>query len=83
MPTNMNKSSRMKKTSSGDEAAGTDLRELETHSARKLVWTMYGDNASTVRPPIIALCLRDGWKIGGVKEKYLRMADGGDMAAGP
>lgn len=39
-------------------------------------------SASTVGPHFVALCLRAGWKLGGVKEKYLFRADGGDMAVG-
>jgi len=60
---------------------GVDYKDLGTHSARKGVGTMVA-NASTVGPPIVALCLRAGWKLGGVKEKYLFRADGGDMAVG-
>ena len=60
---------------------GVDWTDLGTHSARKGVGTMVA-NASTIGPPIVALCLRAGWKLGGVKEKYLFRADGGDMAVG-
>ena len=60
---------------------GTDYRDLGTHSARKGVGTMVA-NASTVGPPIVALCLRAGWTLGGVKEKYLFRGDGGDAAVG-
>ena len=60
---------------------GVDWTDLGTHSARKGVGTMVA-NASTVGPPIVALCLRAGWTLGGVKEKYLFRADGGDMAVG-
>ena len=60
---------------------GVDWTDLGTHSTRKGVGTMVA-NASTVGPPIVALCLRAGWTLGGVKEKYLFRADGGDMAVG-
>ncbi len=63
------------------KALGVHWTDLGTHSARKGVGTMVA-NASTVGPPIVALCLRAGWKLGGVKEKYLFRADGGDMAVG-
>lgn len=48
---------------------GINWEELGTHSARKGVGSMVA-NASTVGPPIVALCLRvrAGWKLGGVKD---------------
>ena len=49
---------------------GIDWRKLGTHSTRKGAGSMVA-NASTVGPPIVALCLRAGWKVGGVKEMYL------------
>ena len=39
-------------------------------------------NASTVGPPIVALCLRIGWALGGVKDKYLFRQDAGDLNVG-
>jgi len=60
---------------------GVDCGDLGTHSARKGVATSVA-NGCTIGPPIIALCLRAGWKLGGVKEKYIFRADAGDMAVG-
>ncbi|KAL7494346.1 hypothetical protein ACHAWT_003470 [Skeletonema menzelii] len=60
---------------------GIDWRELGTHSTRKGVGSMVA-NASTVGPPIVALCLRAGWKLGGVKEMYLFRQDAGDLNVG-
>ena len=57
----------MKKTSSGDEAAGTDWRELETHSASKGVGTMYMWTTQACRATDCCFCLRDGWKLSGVR----------------
>lgn len=60
---------------------GIDWKELGTHSARKGVGSMVA-NASTVGPPIVALCLRIGWSLGGVKDKYLFRQDAGDLNVG-
>eukprot|EP00985_Skeletonema_marinoi_P017288 scaffold9389_cov124-Skeletonema_marinoi.AAC.4 len=60
---------------------GINWEELGTHSVRKGVGSMVA-NASTVGPPIVALCLRAGWKLGGVKEMYLFRQDAGDLNVG-
>jgi hypothetical protein len=60
---------------------GINYKELGTHSARKGVGSMVA-SGSTVGPPIVALCLRAGWKLGGVKEKYLFRQDAGDLGVG-
>ena len=49
---------------------GIDYKSLGSHSARKGVGTMVSSGC-TVDPPIVPLCLRAGWKLGGVKDKYL------------
>ena len=36
----------------------------------------------TVSPPIVAICIRAGWAMGGVKDKYLNRADAGDQYVG-
>ena len=36
----------------------------------------------TVGPPIVSLCLRAGWTLGGVKDKYLFRENAGDMYVG-
>mmetsp|Transcript_5168 Transcript_5168/g.8737 ORF Transcript_5168/g.8737 Transcript_5168/m.8737 type:complete len:863 (-) Transcript_5168:24-2612(-) len=60
---------------------GINWEELGTHSVRKGVGSMVA-NASTVGPPIVALCLRAGWTLGGVKEMYLFRQDAGDLNVG-
>ena len=36
-------------------------------------------NANTLGPSIVALCLRAGWKLGGVTEMYHFRLDAGDL----
>ena len=52
------------------KAIGIDYKDLGSHSARKGVGTMVAAGC-TVGPPIVPLCLRAGWALGGVKDKYL------------
>ena len=55
--------------------------ELGTHSSRKGVATMVAAG-STASPPIISICLRAGWVMGGVKDKYLKYERAGDQYVG-
>ena len=36
----------------------------------------------TVAPPIVSLCIRAGWTLGGVKDKYLFHENAGDQHVG-
>ena len=54
---------------------------LGTHSVRKGVATMVAAGC-TVSPPIVSLCLRVGWIMGGVKDKYLFYEAAGDHYVG-
>ena len=63
-----------------------DLNEYEpsdfgSHSSRKGVatWVAAG---RTVSPPIVSLCLRAGWLLGGVKDKFLFRENAGDQHVG-
>ena len=49
---------------------GVKPGDLGTHSVRKGVATMVASGC-TVSPPIVSLCIRVGWVMGGVKDKYL------------
>ena len=60
---------------------GIEVANLGSHSARKGVGSMVAAGC-TVGPPIVSLCLRAGWKLGGVKEKYLFRENAGDMYVG-
>ena len=60
---------------------GVDSFDLGTHSARKGVATLVASGC-TISPPIISICLRMGWSMGGVKDRYLKLAEAGDQAVG-
>lgn len=60
---------------------GLKPEDLGTHSGRKGVSTMVAAGC-TVSPPIISLCLRVGWTMGGVKERYLKHEKAGDQYVG-
>ncbi|KAL7550473.1 LOW QUALITY PROTEIN: hypothetical protein ACHAWF_014863 [Thalassiosira exigua] len=62
-------------------ALGTNYKNLGSHSARKGVGSMVAAGC-TVGPPIVSLCLRAGWTLGGVKDKYLFRENAGDMYVG-
>ena len=55
--------------------------DLGSHSNRKGVATMVASGC-TVSPSIVAICIRAGWAMGGVKDKYLNRADAGDQYVG-
>jgi hypothetical protein len=60
---------------------GVEPSELGTHSARKGVGTLVAAGC-TVAPPIVSICLRMGWALGGVLGRYFKRADAGDMHCG-
>ncbi|GFH55956.1 hypothetical protein CTEN210_12433 [Chaetoceros tenuissimus] len=60
---------------------GFEKGDLGTHSCRKGVGTMIAAGC-TVSPPIVALCVRAGWALGGVKDKYLFRENAGDQYVG-
>ena len=60
---------------------GFDKDDLGSHSCRKGVATMIAAGC-TVSPPIVALCIRAGWALGGVKDKYLFRENAGDQYVG-
>ena len=55
--------------------------DLDTHSVRKGVATMVAAGC-TFSPPIISLCLRVGWIMGSVKDKYLFYEAAGEHCVG-
>lgn len=59
-------------------AMGMDVKYLGVYSVRKGAGT-YVTAGCTVAPPIISVCLRAGWSIGNVKERYLHYESAGDM----
>ena len=60
---------------------GVKPGDLGTHSVRKGVATMVASGC-TVSPPIVSLCIRVGWVMGGVKDKYLFYEAAGDHYVG-
>ena len=60
---------------------GFEKDDLGSHSCRKGVATMIAAGC-TVSPPIVALCIRAGWALGGVKDKYLFRENAGDQYVG-
>ena len=50
---------------------GVEEGDLGTHSCRKGVATMVAAGC-TVSPPIVSICIRAGWVMGGVKDRYLK-----------
>ena len=61
--------------------AGVPYEDIGTHSYRKGSAT-YVASGSTAAPPIIAICLRAGWKLGGVLNTYLSLESAGDRFVG-
>ena len=53
------------------EPLGVEEGDLGTHSCRKGVATMVAAGC-TISPPIVSLCIRCGWVMGGVKDRYLK-----------
>ena len=60
---------------------GYEAGNLGTHSSRKGVATMVACGC-TVSPPISSLCIRAGWIMGGVKDKYIKRENAGDQYVG-
>ena len=52
--------------------------DLGNHSCRKGVGTMVSAGF-TISPPIVSVCFRCGWVMGGVKYKYLKYEAAGDQ----
>lgn len=60
---------------------GVEACDLGTHSARKGVGTLVAAGC-TVAPPIVSICLRMGWSLGGVLGRYFKHGDAGDQSTG-
>ena len=60
---------------------GVEEGDLDTHSCRKGVATVIAEDC-TVYPPIVSICLRSSWFMGGVKYKYLKPKYAGDKYVG-
>ena len=60
---------------------GVDIDDIGSHSSRKGAAT-YCSTGSTVSPPMASICLRAGWSMGPVKEKYIHYEKAGDQYVG-
>ena len=60
---------------------GVEEGNIGIHSSRKVVATMVAAGC-TVTPPIVSICIRSGWVMGGVKGKYLKSESSGDQYVG-
>ena len=60
---------------------GYEPSDFGTHSCRKGVATRVAVGC-TVAPPMVSLCIRAGWTLGGVKDKYLFYENAGDQHVG-
>ena len=71
----------LKKNEEDLNLLGVEIGDLGSHSNRKGVATMVAGGC-TCSPPIISICLRAGWVMGGVKDRYLKYASAGDQYVG-
>ena len=60
---------------------GIQAGDIGMYSCRKGVANMVAAGF-TMSPPIVLVCIRAGWVVGGVKEKYLRRESTGDQYVG-
>ncbi|OWZ00260.1 hypothetical protein PHMEG_00028589, partial [Phytophthora megakarya] len=63
------------------EEFGLRTNDFGTHSARKGAST-YVSGCSTSGPSAAAICLRAGWTLPGVQDKYIRYEAAGDIVVG-
>ena len=60
---------------------GYSPSDLGSHSTRKGSATLVA-TGSTISPPFSAICLRAGWSMGSVKERYIHYEKAGDQFVG-
>ena len=63
------------------EEMGVDIYELGSHSVRKGSASRCAAGC-TVSPPMASICLRAGWSMGPVKERYIHYEKAGDQFLG-
>lgn len=63
------------------DAAGLKPEEIGAHSQRKGA-SSFAASGSTNGPSAIAICLRAGWTLGNVQDRYIRVESAGDMHTG-
>eukprot|EP00980_Cylindrotheca_fusiformis_P027304 scaffold19845_cov136-Cylindrotheca_fusiformis.AAC.1 len=62
-------------------ALGVEKNTLGSHSCRKGAITLV-TTGCTVSPPMASVCLRAGWSMGAVKERYIHYEKAGDQFTG-
>ena len=62
-------------------ALGVDPKDLGSHSTQKGSAT-HVSSGTTVSPPMSAICLRAGWSMGSVKDRYIHHESAGDQFVG-
>ena len=62
-------------------ALGVDPKDLGSHSTRKGSATLVSSGC-IVSPPHSSLCLRAGWSMGSVKDRYIHHKSAGDQFVG-
>ena len=60
---------------------GVSVGDLGSHSTRKGAITLVSSGC-TVSPPMASICLRAGWSMGPVKERYIHYEKAGDQFCG-
>ena len=60
---------------------GVEKNTLGTHSCRKGAITVVSTGC-TVLPPITSICLRAGWTLGTIKDRYIHYNKAGDQFCG-
>ena len=60
---------------------GVDEHTLGSHSCRKGAITIVSTGC-TVSPPMASICLRAGWSMGNVKDRYINYEKAGDQFCG-
>ena len=60
---------------------GVEKNTLRTHSCRKGAITVVSTGC-TVSPPIASICLRAGWTLGTIKDRYIHYNKAGDQFCG-
>ena len=63
------------------ERKGIPFENINSHSNRKGSATNAA-SGSTQAPPIVAICLRAGWALAGVLDRYLSLENAGDQFVG-
>jgi len=60
---------------------GVEKNTLGTHSCRKGAITIVSTGC-TVSPPMVSICLRAGWTLDNVKDRYIHYDKAGDQFCG-